>query len=152
MTYDQNTRWTMPGPVAGWDWTVENLNYALKTVPREKLSLGIPLYGYHWYAGTPSHDAATGQDKPNATGDYIGYANAMQLATAYDGKVQWDDYDHTAYVWFYRDQMREWIFFTDLHTFQDRYELVKKNGLQGFCSWVLGEEDPEIWKVLPRHQ
>ncbi len=43
MTYDQHTRWTMPGPVAGWDWTVENLNYALKVVPKERLSLGIPL-------------------------------------------------------------------------------------------------------------
>jgi len=78
--------------------------------------------------------------------------DAMQLATAYDGKVQWDDFDHTAYFFFYRDQMREWIFFTDLHTFKDRYELIQKNGIQGFCSWVLGEEDPEIWKFLPRHQ
>ena len=152
MTYDQNTRWTMPGPVAGWDWTVENLNYALKTVPREKLSLGIPVYGYHWYAGAPTRDAATGEDKPNPTAEYIGYANAMQLATAYSGKVQWDEQDHSAYFWFYRDQMREWIFFTDLHTFQDRYDLVKKDGLEGFCSWVLGEEDPEIWKFLPLHQ
>jgi len=31
--------------------------------------------------------------------------------------------------------MREWIFFTDLHTFKDRYELIQKDGLQGFCSW-----------------
>jgi spore germination protein YaaH len=46
--------------------------------------------------------------------------------------------------------MREWIFFTDLRTFKDRYELVQKNGLQGFCSWVLGEEDPAIWKFLPQ--
>ena len=152
MTYDQNTRWTMPGPVAGWDWTTENLDYALKSVPKEKLSLGIPLYGYHWYAGTPIHDAATDTDKPNSTGDYIGYANAMQLATAYNGKVQWDADDHTAFFYFYRDQMREWIFFTDLHTFKDRYELVQKSGIQGFCSWVLGEEDPEIWNYLPRHK
>ena len=152
MTYDQNTRWTMPGPVAGWDWTNENLDYALQSVPKAKLSLGIPLYGYHWYAGAPTHDANSDVDKPNATADYIGYANAMQLATAYNGKVQWDEADHTAYFWFYRDQMREWIFFTDLHTFKDRYELVKKSGIQGFCSWVLGEEDPEIWKFLPRHQ
>ncbi|HEY1901513.1 MAG TPA: glycosyl hydrolase family 18 protein [Terracidiphilus sp.] len=152
MTYDQNTRWTMPGPVAGWDWTNENLDYALKVVPKAKLSLGIPLYGYHWYAGTPTHEPNSEVEKPNPTADYIGYANAMQLATAYDGKVQWDADDHTAYFYFYRDQMREWIFFTDLHTFKDRYELVQKSGIQGFCSWVLGEEDPEIWDFLPRHQ
>jgi len=56
MTYDQHTRWTVPGPVAGWDWTVENLDYALKVVPKEKLSLGIPLYGYHWYTGAPTKE------------------------------------------------------------------------------------------------
>src|SRR5277367_606744 len=75
MTYDQNTRWTPPGPVAGWDWTVENLDYALKVVPKEKLSLGIPVYGYHWYAGAPimREDAATKKmvEQPNITADYI---------------------------------------------------------------------------------
>jgi len=152
MTYDQQTRWTMPGPVAGWQWTNDNLDYALKVDPKEKLSLGIPVYGYHWYTGAPTKDPASGEERPNPTADYIGTPNALQLATAYDGKIQWDEFDHSAYFWFYRDQMREWIFFTDLHTFKDRYELVQKDGLQGFCSWVLGEEDPAIWSYLPRHQ
>ena len=149
MTYDQQTRWTMPGPVAGWQWTTENLEYALKSVPKEKLSLGIPLYGYHWYTSAPTTDKTTGQEKPNLSGDYIGAPDAMQLATAYGGKVQWDEADHSAFVYFYRDQMREWIFFTDLRTFRDRYQLVNDRNLQGFCSWVLGEEDPEIWGLLP---
>jgi spore germination protein YaaH len=152
MTYDQHTRWTVPGPVAGWGWTVENLDYALKVVPKEKLSLGIPLYGYHWFTGAPTKESETAAEKPNPTAEYIGTANALQLATAYNGKIQWDADDHNAYFYFYRDQMREWIFFTDLHTFKDRYELVQKDGLQGFCSWVLGEEDPAIWTFLPhRH-
>jgi spore germination protein YaaH len=152
MTYDQHTRWTVPGPVAGWGWTVENLDYALKVVPKEKLSLGIPLYGYHWFAGAPTKASETAEEKPNPTADYIGGANALQLASTYNGKIQWDAEDHSAYFYFYRDQMREWIFFTDLHTFKDRYELVQKDGLQGFCSWVLGEEDPSIWTFLPhRH-
>ena len=150
MTYDQHTRWTMPGPVAGWQWTIDNLNYALATVPKEKLSLGIPLYGYHWYAGAPTKDVATGVEKPNPTADYIGTPNALQLAEAYGGKIQWDAEDHSAWFYFTRDQMREWIFFTDLRTFRDRYELVQQKKLQGFCSWVLGEEDPAIWTFLPR--
>jgi spore germination protein YaaH len=148
MTYDQHTRWTVPGPVAGWGWTVENLDYALKVVPKEKLSLGIPLYGYHWFTGAPTKESESASEKPNPSADYIGTANALQLAQAYNGKIQWDAEDHSAYFYFYRDQMREWIFFTDLHTFKDRYELVQKDGLQGFCSWVLGEEDPAIWTFL----
>jgi spore germination protein YaaH len=150
MTYDQHTRWTMPGPVAGWQWTIDNLDYALATVPKEKLSLGIPLYGYHWYAGAPTKDVATGVEKPNPTADYIGTPNALQLAEAYGGKIQWDAEDHSAWFYFTRDQMREWIFFTDLRTFKDRYELVQQKKLQGFCSWVLGEEDPAIWAFLPK--
>lgn len=152
MTYDQQTRWTMPGPVAGWQWTLDNLNYALQFVPKEKLSLGIPLYGYHWYTGAPIMDKATGKERPNPAADYISEPDATQLLTAYGGKVEWDDVDHSAYSWFYRDQMREWIFFTDLRTFRDRYQLAVDHHLQGFCSWVLGTEDPRIWSMLPdRH-
>src|SRR5579862_702201 len=102
MTYDQQTRWTMPGPVAGWQWTTENLNYALKVVPPEKLSLGIPLYGYHWYTSAPTTDKASGEEKPNLSGDYIGAPDALQLATAYNGKPQWDEADRSAFFYFYR--------------------------------------------------
>jgi spore germination protein YaaH len=148
MTYDQNTRWTMPGPVAGWQWTVENLDYALKVVPKDKLSLGIPLYGYHWYTNAPTEDK-DGKEHPNVTGEYIKAANALRLATDYNGKLQWDADDHAAFFYFYRDQLREWIFYTDQRTFKDRYDLVKERGLEGFCSWALGEEDPAIWDLLP---
>ena len=152
MTYDQQTRWTMPGPVAGWQWTVENLDYALKVILKEKLSLGIPLYGYHWYTGAPIEDKTTGAEKSNQTADSINAPDAVQLAQAYKASIEWDSVDHGAWFWFYRDQLREWIFYTDLHTFQDRYQLVKDHGLEGFCAWVLGAEDPDIWKTLPeRH-
>ncbi|HEX4067519.1 MAG TPA: glycosyl hydrolase family 18 protein [Acidobacteriaceae bacterium] len=157
MTYDQNTRWTTPGPVAGWQWTVDNLKYALQFVPKEKLSLGIPLYGYHWYTGTPTITPPTqpggeATEKPNPTADYISAEDALQLAHDWNGKIEWDDVDHGAWFYFYRDQMREWVFYTDLRTFRDRYELMQQDGLEGFCSWVLGTEDPAIWTILPKRQ
>ena len=152
MTYDQHTRWTTPGPVAGWQWTVENLEYALKFVPKEKLSLGIPVYGYHWFTGAPTVDKASGNEQPNPGAEYINTENALLLAKEYGGKVEWDAEDHSAYLYFYRDQMREWIYFTDLRTFKDRYQLAEQDGIDGFCSWVLGEEDPEIWSFLPQRQ
>jgi spore germination protein YaaH len=152
MTYDQHTRWTAPGPVAGWAWTTGNLEYALKFVPAQKLSLGIPLYGYHWFAGTPVKSDDKSSDKPNPSAEYIGTDDAMDLAKAYGGHVEWDSTDRAAWFYFYRADMREWIFFTDAHTFRERYTLVKERGLQGFCSWVLGTEDPAIWDLLPGHK
>ncbi|HEY7353793.1 MAG TPA: glycosyl hydrolase family 18 protein [Terriglobales bacterium] len=151
MTYDQHTRWTAPGPVAGWAWTVANIDYALKVVPAGKLSLGIPLYGYHWFAGTPVKAAGTTGDKPNPSAEYISTNDALDLAKAYNGHVEWDPTDRSAWFYFYRDDLREWIFFTDARTFGERYKLVKERGLQGFCSWVLGTEDPGIWDLLPSH-
>jgi spore germination protein YaaH len=152
MTYDQHTRWTAPGPVAGWAWTTGNLDYALKFVPAQKLSLGIPLYGYHWFAGTPVKSDEKSGDKPNPSAEYIGTDDALDLAKAYGGHVEWDSTDRAAWFYFYRADMREWIFFTDARTFRDRYKLVKERGLQGFCSWVLGTEDPGIWDLLPAHK
>ena len=151
MTYDQHTRLTPPGPVAGWSWTVSNLDYALKFVPREKLSLGIPLYGYHWFAAAPLPLTAKPSDKPNPSAAYISTADAVDLARAYGGHIEWDPTDRSAWVYFYRDDEREWIFYTDARTFRERYDLAKQRGLEGFCSWVLGTEDAGIWDVLPSH-
>jgi spore germination protein YaaH len=147
MTYDQHTRYTPPGPVAGYLWVVENLKYALAVVPKNKLSLGIALYGYHWFAEAPPG----GKNTPNPSAEYISSQSALQLAHTYGAKLQWDTTDKTAWFYFYRAGDREWVFFTDASTFAAQYDLVKQYDLEGFCSWVLGEEDPSIWQLLPSH-
>ena len=147
MTYDQHTHWTTPGPVGGWMWTKDNLDYALKYVPREKLSLGIAIYGYRWYTGDPGLDKK--EKKPNETADFISGPDIFLLRDTYGAKEQWDDVDHTPWFYFYRDQMREWIFWTNERAFKDRYDLAKQSGLQGICSWDLGDEDPSIWDAMP---
>lgn len=147
MTYDQHTHWTTPGPVGGWLWTKENLDYALKYVPKEKLSLGIALYGYHWYTGDPGINKET--KTPNVTSDYIGYPSLMLLAEQYNAKQQWDDEEHTPWFYYNHDQMREYVFYTDKRAFMDRFQMAKDAGIEGVCSWVLGEEDPAIWAAIP---
>jgi spore germination protein YaaH len=147
MTYDQNTRWTQPGPVAGYPWTVQQLEYALQSVPKEKLSLGIPVYGYHWFAGDPGKD-----EKPNPNAEFIGQQEVEQYLAAYHPRVEWDSFDRVAWFYFYRDDTREWVFYTDKRGFQERLDLARDRHLQGFCSWMLGAEDPEIWTVLPSHK
>jgi spore germination protein YaaH len=147
MTYDQNTRWTAPGPVAGYPWTVANLDYALQFVPKEKLSLGVPLYGYHWFAGDPGKE-----EKPNPTAEYIGQEDIDHYIATYHPNVEWDAVDRSAWFYFYRDDTREWVFYTDKRGFQERWNLVRDHDLEGFCAWVLGMENPEIWSLLPSHK
>ena len=75
MSYDEHTRYTPPGPVAGYRWTLKNLEYALKFVPKEKLSLGIPVYGYRWFAGDPGKD-----NRPSTNAASIGGPDVFILS------------------------------------------------------------------------
>lgn len=147
MTYDEHTSFTPPGPVAGYTWVTQNLDYALQSVPKQKLSLGIPLYGYRWYAGEPGKT-----NEPAETATYVGDNDVRMLIDTHHPSLQWDATDKAAWFYFYRDQTREWVFYTDARTFKERLDLVKARGLQGFCSWVLGQEDPAIWQHLPSHR
>jgi spore germination protein YaaH len=147
MTYDQHTRWTTPGPVDGMPWVMAQLKYALTMVPKEKLSLGIALYGYHWYAGDPVREDGT--EASNIKANYIDADEWMPLVQEQHASVQWDPVEHESWFYFYRDDMREWVFIPDAHSFRDRYALIDQYGLEGFCAWVLGSEDPKVWDELP---
>ena len=72
------------------------------------------------------------------------------------GHIAWDSADRAAWFYFYRADMREWIFFTDARTFRERYSHpVLLGGLQGFCgSWqALGTGAIRyIWDLLPAHK
>jgi spore germination protein YaaH len=142
MTYDQHTRNTPPGPVAGLPWTELLLDAAVKLVSRDKLSLGIPLYGRRWYSAMRDKD-------PAVTAGTINTADALDLASAMKVPIQWDEVEHAPWFYFYRDGLREYVFYNDAHAFRDRYELARRSGLHGISAWVLGLEDPQIWKELP---
>lgn len=149
MTYDQHTFTTMPGPVAGFPWVAAQLDAALKLVPRQKLALGIPLYGYRWFASAPTKAGAREFDKHNLNAEFIDAVDVLKLAKTYHGRFAWDADDRAASMVFYRDNVREWVYYTDGRTFGERYRLVRQQRLAGFASWVLGSEDPAIWKLLP---
>ena len=148
MTYDQHTAYTPPGPVAGYPWVLENLKYALAVVPKDKLSLGIPVYGYHWFAGEAGRRQKCAEQFRGSTSAHPQPCNWRMPTTRNCSGIA---DDKTAWFYFYRAQDREYIFYTDARTFAARYDLVKQDGLEGFCSWVLGEEDPAIWQQLPSH-
>lgn len=142
MTYDQHTGHTPPGPVAGFPWVQEALEYSLKVIPKEKLSLGIPLYGRRWYAGMREKEAAALIASVNAP-------EAAELAAQMNVPPQWDAAERAPWFHFYRDGVREYVFYNDARSFRERYELAKQHSLHSFSAWVLGAEDPEIWNVLP---
>lgn len=143
MTYDEHTRHTPPGPIAGMVWMQTILNYALTKMPADKLSIGIPLYGRRWVAGMRDKDTPAISVAP------INGAAAVDLAGEFKVSPQWDDTDKTPWYFFYRDYLREYVFWTDARAFRERWQLVDRHNLHGISCWVLGDEDPSIWAEVP---
>jgi spore germination protein YaaH len=144
MSYDQHTRRTTPGPVAGLPWMREQLEFALKAIPPEKLSLGIPLYGRHWFT---RYDATT-PDRANVGHQSVGWTWGEHLAQRRGGVLTWDAEQGTTWGHFAVGGTWEWVFLEDVRAFQAKLDLRRERRLRGISSWVLGQEDPRIWDGL----
>ncbi len=144
MTYSEHTRRTTPGPVAGMPWMREAVDYFLRFVPPEKLSLGIPTYGGHWftqYDGTTTNRAAS-------TSESVNWTWGSGLAARNGATIQWDSLQQVPYAFYSVGGIYEWVFLEDARAFKAKLDLAKEKKLRGFSVWVLGTEDPNIWDIL----
>jgi spore germination protein YaaH len=144
MTYSENTRRTPPGPVASIEWMRANIDYFLKYVPREKLSLGIPTYGDHWY----TREDRTIPERARSWSETIGWSWGSGIAERHGASIQWDSVAHVPFAYFSNGGVYEWLFLENAHSFRDKMDLARSYKLRGFSVWVLGPEDPAIWDYL----
>jgi spore germination protein YaaH len=144
MTYSENTRRTPPGPVAGLPWMRENIEYFLKYVPREKLSLGIPTYGDHWF----TREDRTIPERARSWSETVGWTWGSGIAERHGAVMQWDSVAGVPFAYFSNGGVYEWVFLENARSFREKLNLARSYRLRGFSVWVLGPEDPAIWDVL----
>lgn len=149
MTYSQHTRRTTPGPNAGIPWVTQVVEYFLKFMPPEKLSLGVPLGSQHWYTAL---DTVKYFAHARSWSNSVDYETAKALIDRYKGKVVWNDEQQVSSSVFENTGLFEYVYFEDARSFKAKYELMKKYKLRGFSAWVLGIEDPALWNSLPKVQ
>jgi spore germination protein YaaH len=145
LSYDQLSRRTPPGPVAGMPWVRSVTAYFLKYVPAEKLSLGIPLYGDYWSARpdpTP--------ERVRTTASSVSWSWGSGLAERNGATVKWDDVQQVPYASFEVGGTFEWVFLENARSFAAKLALVREKKLRGFSAWVLGPEDAGIWSVMQK--
>jgi spore germination protein YaaH len=144
MTYSENTRRTPPGPGASLPWMRENIEYFLRHVPREKLSLGIPTYGGHWY----TREDRTIPERARSWNETVGWKWGSGLAERHGAAIQWDSVAGAPYAYFSNGGVYEWLFLENARSFREKLNLARAYRLRGFSVWVLGPEDPSIWDIL----
>jgi spore germination protein YaaH len=146
MTYSQHTRRTPPGPSAGLPWTREVVDYVLRYVPAEKLSLGIPLSGEHWFTRYDN----TIPERARSWSEGVSWTWGSGLAERNGAKLQWDSVQAVNWTYFENGGTFEWLFLENAKSFGVKLALARDKKLRGFSAWAVGSEDEAIWDVLRR--
>ncbi|MBM2616413.1 hypothetical protein JIG36_12680 [Actinoplanes sp. LDG1-06] len=142
MTYDYHWRGGSPGAVAPLPWVNTVLTYAVSAVTRDKIEIGLPLYGYDWPAD-PSQPDGYG------TATSRNYQQAEALRLQYGAVRQWSGTD--AAPWFtYTDTagVPHVVWYNDADATTAKMTLVEKYGVRGLAFWAVGFEDVRQWPVL----
>ncbi|GEL78443.1 glycosyl hydrolase family 18 protein [Tenuibacillus multivorans] len=128
MAYDWHYPGSEPGPVAPINNVRSTIEFAINKVPRKKIILGVPLYGYDWslpYESGSEVSAISNQD-------------AIDTAMLYLSPIQYSEEVATPFFRYQDDQGQvHEVWFEDVRSMSRKMQLVQEYGLQGIGAWQL---------------
>lgn len=138
MAYDQH--WSSSeksGSVAEYPWVEGSINVLFKSIPRDKMILGVPLYSRLWCEknGKVSSKAIS----MDQTNNIIGSKGL---------KPKWNDECGQFYVEFNEGDALYKIWLEEKNSLALKTSLVNKYKLRGIASWRLGFETFDIWDAI----
>lgn len=134
MTYDEHYPGGTPGPIASIGWVENVIKYTVSVVPKGKVLLGAPAYGYDWSS--------------NGTKAY-GIAAANSLATSNNTTVKWDTVSQAPYFNYTDSQgIYHNVWFENAQSLNYKLDLVNSYSLSGIAIWRLGFEDSNYWASI----
>jgi spore germination protein len=140
MTYEWGWSGGPPQAVSPNNLMRRVLNYAVTVVPRQKIMMGIPLYGYDWTLPyVPKGKWAKA----------ISPQRGIELASQHGQSIQYDLSAQAPWFRYQDDQGRNHeVWFEDARSIQAKFDLVKEFGIRGFYYWALGHEFPQNWLLI----
>ncbi len=155
MAYPQHAGFSGPGPLAGLPWVQRIVAFTRSRMPAEKISLGVPLYGFHWVAPPELKpaDAASVQGKADgAATKWKGRSSVYPDTSAIIAKnpPEWRDDEGSHRTTFTDAGGQHELWYEDARSFAPKLKFAASEKLTGISAWCLGQEDPGIWEVLAR--
>lgn len=140
MTYEWGWSGGPPLPVAPINEVRKVLNYAVSVIPRKKILMGIPLYGYDWTLPYLPGGQYARAISPKA---------AVELAARYGAEIKYDEKAQAPYFNYFDSNRRQHIvWFDDARSIQAKFRLASELGLRGVSYWALGLDFPQNWAIL----
>ncbi len=132
MAYDEHFSGGVAGPIASLPWCREIYRYALKTIPREKLVMGVPLYGRGWQS--PSLAKA--------------YKNREVVDELLSKGIRsaWDREAGGAYS--FTETVTVQVHYETTQSLGAKLDLYSSEPIQGVAFWRIGQEPDGFWRQL----
>ncbi|MFA5633739.1 MAG: glycosyl hydrolase family 18 protein [Candidatus Dojkabacteria bacterium] len=128
MAYDYTLQSSQtPGPIAPTEWIKDVLDYATKKIPKEKIWLGIHLYGYQWSSDKTIAFTYTTAENSIIKNPNINHSFLTDIGEGYAEFGCEDGFLCKAYF-----QLPEGI--------NIRRDIAKEYGIAGVSYWRLGGE------------
>jgi spore germination protein YaaH len=137
MVYGYSNEQTSPGGQSPGKWFQSVLDYAVKSIPREKILVGLSTHGYDFSSnGEPegvTFQQAEEKIEQNSARVIYNSKELSQVATYKTGTIEHE------------------IWYEDSETIMEKVNIAReKYGINRFALWRIGAEDPKIWEELQR--
>lgn len=115
------------------------VEYALTEIPREKISLGIPNYGYDWPL-----PFVRGETKATT----ISNREAVQSAIDHGVNIYFDETAMAPYFRYWQYGIQHEVWFEDVRSMKAKFDLIKEYGLTGAGYWQIMQLFLANWLLL----
>lgn len=136
MTYEWGYTYGPAMAVAPLNKVREVLDYAVTEIPREKISMGIPNYGYNF-----TQPYVRGASKAVT----IGNIEAVQIAIRNNSEIYFDETAMTPYFSYVADGVTHEVWFEDARSILAKYKLIGEYGFYGFGCWQIMQLFRMMW-------
>ncbi|MDQ0337784.1 spore germination protein [Caldalkalibacillus uzonensis] len=140
MTYEWGWTGGPPMAVAPLDQVRRVIEYAVSVIPRGKIMMGMPLYGYDWTLPFIPGETFARTISPQ---------EAIRLALRYRTSIEYDPRAQSPFFRYTDEQGRQHeVWFEDARSVQAKFNLVKEFDLRGVSYWVLRVPFPQNWLLI----
>jgi spore germination protein len=129
MAYDEHWKGSTPGPVASIEWCEKVARYTRTVIPKEKLVMGVPLYGRSWQNTNYSKEMKY---------DDVKKLSSKKAQNAKNPKVE------------YQRNVKVTVFFESTSSIMNKVKMYNKNDIESVAFWRMGQGPQEVWPILKK--
>lgn len=138
MTMDYGYPTGPPNPVSPLWWMEQVVQYSVSVINPRKLQIAFPLYGYDWRL--PENETTA-----------LSVLSAQNLAISAGVLIQFDMMAKTPFYFYNTATATHVVWFEDIRSYLNKYQLVARYNLLGITFWQLRFEFPQNWVFMERN-